>query len=744
MSFFPSLAALAAGLQVAVSPSPATDPPPASREKILVTAVASRVEEALDATPATVSVIGREELERGLARDIRDALRYEPGVSVENAAARFGLGNIAIRGLEGNRVQMLLDGVRMPDGFRIGSFSNASRNPYDMGLLSRIEILRGPASALYGSDALGGVVSMGTLDPRDLLAPKAAFGGFADAGYAEADRSARGTAAVAGRLGRVELLAGASVSRGHERENQGEVEGTGANRTAPNPQDTRGESQLAKMVVALGGGGHLRATYDRFERDVATDVLSLNPQSPRTVRLAGDDRAARSRSSVDGVHYGLGPVDKLSWTAYAQRSTTEQDTDELRANTTAQCLSAPGTVTCRREATFTFRQREAGVTAIGQSTAGKAHQLVYGAEWSRNRAEEMRDGRQTNVTAGTVTNVVGTDVFPTRDFPNSRIDRAGGFVQDEIALAGFTLVPALRYDRFEMLPQADDIYVADNPMRAPVSLTDSAWSPKIGALIPLGPRHRISLQAATGFRAPPYFDTNIGGTAMPLGYAIVPNPDLKPEKSRGLEAGLRGAVEGFDYSLTAFRTDYSDLIVSRAPLACPGNALCVPGAPITFQSQNVTRARIEGVEARAEARLGRAWTAKVGAAWARGDDRTKGKPLNSIDPAKLVAGLAWTGVLDLATPMKAGAQLHVTHAAKKSRIDSSAGTLFATPSYTVADLTAHIELTRRVTLFAGAWNLTDRKYWLWSDVRGIVNPGASIDRYTQPGRTFGVQAKVVF
>ena len=45
---------------------------------------------------------------------------------------------------------------------------------------------------------------------------------------------------------------------------------------------------------------------------------------------------------------------------------------------------------------------------------------------------------------------------------------------------------------------------------------------------------------------------------------------------------------------------------------------------------------------------------------------------------------------------------------------------------------------------AGVFNLFDRKYWLWSDVRGLVNPGASIDRYTQPGRNFGIQAKLAF
>lgn len=731
MDFLLWLAAAAA----AVAP-PAVPASPEHAEKLVVTAVASRVSEAVDATPATVTVIEREQLERQMARDLRDVFRYEPGVSVENGAARFGLGNIAIRGLEGNRVQMLQDGIRLPDGYRIGSFSNASRNPFDVGLLSRIEVLRGPGSALYGSDALAGVVSMSTLEPRELL-HGARFGGFGNLGYGQADRSVHRTAAVAGEAPGAQFLVGASRIDGEQRENRGTVDTAGAARTVPNPQDADASSQLAKLIVPLRNGGRWRATYERFERRVATDVLSLNPQSPRTVSLAGDDRAERTRWSVDVAWHSLGFVDRLTLLAYTQDSRTEQDTVEVRANTTAQCLSAPGNVRCRREARFTFEQDEVGLTAIAQSVAGEAHHLVYGAEWSRTQTDEVRDGRQLNLNTGTVSNVVGTDVFPVRDFPSSRVERVGVFAQDEIALRRLSVIPALRYDRFEMRPEVDAVFAADNPGKVPVALEDSAWSPKLGLLIPVASHTTVSVQAAAGFRAPPYFDVNVGLTTMPLGYAVIANPDLKPEKSRGLEVGLRGRHGRFDYSLTAYRTGYSDLIVTRAPLPCPGDPRCVPTAPITFQSQNVTRARIEGVEARAEARLGAGFTARAGAAWARGDDRTKDVPLNSVDPAKTVAGLAWENA-------RGGAELHVTHAARKTRIDSAAGVLFATPSYTIADLTGFVKLGRHATVHAGVFNLFDRKYWLWSDVRGIVNPGASIDRYTQPGRTFAAQVKIAF
>ena len=118
---------------------------------------------------ATVTVIPRETIDRTLVTDIRDLVRYEPGLTVRNDPFRFGLDTISVRGVGGNRVAVEVDGIPAAGGFAVGSFGDSGRSFVDPAFIERVEVLRGPASSLYGSDAIGGVVAMTTTTPRDLL-----------------------------------------------------------------------------------------------------------------------------------------------------------------------------------------------------------------------------------------------------------------------------------------------------------------------------------------------------------------------------------------------------------------------------------------------------------------------------------------------------------------------------------------------------------------------------------------------
>ena len=124
-------------------------------EIITVTATRTAID-VVDA-PATVTVINQEQIADEMATDVRDIVRFEPGVSVRRAPARFGaaLGTTGragnedfnIRGIGGNRVLIQVDGIRSPQGFTFGAQEVGRGNATDVGLIKSVEILRGPASA---------------------------------------------------------------------------------------------------------------------------------------------------------------------------------------------------------------------------------------------------------------------------------------------------------------------------------------------------------------------------------------------------------------------------------------------------------------------------------------------------------------------------------------------------------------------------------------------------------------------
>ena len=702
-----------------------------------VVVTATRTARPLSDVPNTVDAIDRERMDDTLVRDLRDLVRYEPGVSVTSGVGRFGLGDIRIRGLGGNRVRIQTDGIAVSDAFAIGSFSNANRNFVDMDTLERVEIVRGPTSSLYGSDALGGVVSFVTKDPSDYLdAGKDAYFGFKLG--AEGDWSGLSAGATAAFGGdRWSGLVTVNHRQGQETKNQGENDSLGSTRTTPNPQDRDGRSVLTKLVYAPSAVQRFKLTVEGNEDNAETDMLSsLGFQSltrATNFDVGGDDHQARARVSfkheMDDV--GAGFADRLDWQVYRQDSETTQDTFEVRR-------TAAG-VNERRDRSFDFDQRQYGVQANFLKAFGSrvVHDLTYGLDVSRTETRQKRDGLVANLDTGGTTNAMLPDVFPVRDFPNSRTTNAALYVQDEIAFAdgGFRLVPGVRVDRYELRPDVDRIFAEDNPGVAVTDLSETSVSPKLGAVWHFAPKWSLFGGYSRGFRAPPYNDVNIGFTNLMFGYTAIANPDLKPETSNGYEAGVRFVGDATYASLSGYQNRYRDFIESFRFVGFDDEGLMV------YQSQNIADAKIYGAELKAGVDLGRisagmdGWSLRGAAAWSRGRDETEDLPLQSVDPLTASLGVAYDRDAW-------GAELAGRFAQRKRDLDGLG--LYATPGYGVVDLLAHWNFAPGAKLNVGVFNLADRKYWEGGDLPdgiGIASLGA-LDRYSSPGRSLSVSVAV--
>lgn len=717
----------------AAEPLLPTDTVADTEELDRVIVVATLAARAIADVPNTVDAIDREDMDAHLVRDLKDLFRYEPGISVTSGFGRFGLGDIRIRGLGGNRVLIQTDGIPVSDGFSIGSFSSANRNFVDLDTLKQVEVLRGPGSALYGSDALGGVVSFRTKDPEDYLRD----GKRSHAGVkfgAEGDWNGLfGGATLAGSGERWSWLVVAGHRQGEAQENRGDVVVDGAARTAPNPQEREGRSLLAKLVYTPSATQRLRLTVEGNEDATQTDVrsgLGFSAFTGATVTaLSGDDHQTRARVALehemDATAWGW--VDTLRWSAYRQDSETSQDTDEIRR-------TASG-VQQRRERQFNFDQRLYGIEArLGKDfrTGEAQHALTWGFELARTRTRQKRDGLATNLTTGATTPVISPDSFPVRDFPNSVTTTTALFVQDEIVFGAdgaFRLVPAVRVDRYALRPELDSIFAADNPRVVVVDLTETSVSPKLGMVWRFAPDWSLFAGYARGFRAPPYADVNIGFTNLAFGYTAIANPDLKPETSDGIEAGLRYGGDATWFSLALYDNRYRDFIESLRFIGVNDAGLQV------FQSQNVADARIRGAELKAgvdfgalDARLS-GWSLRGAVAYAHGQDQAADRPLDSVDPLRGALGLAFARE-------RWGAELAGTLVGRKQRVSDDS--LYRPSGYGVLDLFAHWRFAPGARVNVGLFNLGDRRYTDWSDVPGVAATSATLDRYTRAGRSLSL------
>lgn len=671
---------------------------------------ASRIEEAADKATATVTVISSDDIDRRNASNLEELLDDEVGVSVRalpsrvqtafTGTGRGGNEGINIRGLEGDQVNLLIDGVSLPSSYSFGSVQAGRGDYLDPEGYKQVEIVRGAASTQYGSSGLAGSVMFVTKEPEDYLKGDKTEQFRLKAGYASANRSFQVAPSFAFAAGDTQGLVLASLRSGHETDTMGTNTASNSSRTAANPQDSNAGYVLAKLKQKVSAENAFKLTLESLRRKSETESLST-----RSATITDDDSTDttnRTLAKLDWRHTPQGSwYDVLDVSLYSQVSQVDQLGVQYR----------PASTPRQRSRDAAYNENTTGVGAQFESNFGTAtqHRLIYGAD-AKTSAYDM------------VVNRTGDFTTPVKYFPDTDGVSAGTFVQDEITLGALKVTPGLRYDYYKFSPKR----VSTGYVATYEELSDSALSPKLGANWELNPEIGLYGLYSHGFRVPKSGQIN-GSFSNGTQYVYLGNSKLKSERSESVEFGFRGQTGGNKYSATAFQGEYKDFIQDSVNTGgCTYNGVTYTTC---YQAQNLNRVTISGIELRGDFTLAKNWRAT--AAYAHVEGRSNSDNLASVDPDKFVGSLQYTpsGTWGI------GGRL--TAVDRKERAQSGAGVIPG--GYTVFDLTGWYQPTKATQISLGLYNVFDKKYVRWADVRDLAaSSAATVDAYTQPGRNFTI------
>lgn len=706
---------LSASILVALSPSSFADNLHQFDEVVVS---ATRTEQSKKDVSSSIETISAKELESTMSNDLQQALSYTPGVDALGDG-RFGISSFNIRGVEGSRVKMMIDGVQQPTPYNPGATEQRKySNAIEMDTLQAIEVNKGPSSTLYGSDALGGVVLLRTKNPDDILVTEGDENRFGiRSGYSSANEQFKTTLTWAMRQDKLETLLMATYANGHETETHSSgADIEGPDRGAQNPADSQLGNLLAKAFYQANDDHRLGLTVEYYNKQYDEDELNYNGYSIMPGFTYSDnyneDTSERLRVGIE--HQWLMSsqlADSLHW------SLSYQDSRSLSKNYDTTPMN--GKRRRQREASDQSIQFDTQLSKIVEIDSN-AHEFTYGLSLLNNDFNLDNTDYKLNY---------GTSAPGSTGLPDATVIQWGLFLQNQAYLMQERLVltAGIRYDSFEATPSVDEGYTTSYEKNK-----DDAFTGQLGSVYHLNPNLSIFGQISQGFKAPTVYDLYY---FYNQGAIIEANPDLKAEKSLAYELGLRGQNEFANFEFSTFYNDYKDFITQTKGGEQNGKDV--------FTKENLDEVTIYGAEFSSKLYLDKAFNAPQGmysrlaVAYADGEDKKTGDALDSVAPLTANVGL---GI----NRYQYGTMLNVKMVASKTDWQSETNTDVA--GYTLVDLTAYYQPIQDLTLRAGLFNIFDKKYWLYNDLSGRDATGETFsqDIKAQPGRNWSINIDYQF
>ena len=669
----------------------------AALPEVVVTAL--RSETPAGEVPYANAVIDREDLQQTAPRTTPDALRGLPSVMIQKTG--YGQGSPFLRGFTGFRTLMMVDGIRLNNStFRDGP--NQYWSTVDPWSVARYEVVLGPASVLYGSDAVGGAVNALALAPP------------AWAGQPVYERTLAYRGATADESTQLRAGIGARVT---------EKLGFTAGYTWKDFNDLRGGDEVGEQA---------HTGYDEQDWDLRADY-ALRADTVLTLahQQVEQDDAWRTHRTIYGIH----------WEGLTNGTDQVHSYDQGRALTYLRLAAAdrPGAVTGYKLTLSRQAQEEdllrvrsddrRDETGFDVTTWGAVLELesdtdlgrwVYGLDYYRDDVDSYGRHYKANGSLGK-TDVQG----PVAD--DSAYDLLGVFVQDTLPVAGgaLELTPGARYTYAAL---DADRYL--DPVTGEAAARSDDWHSLVGslrALAPLGAerRHAVYAGLSQGFRAPNLSDLTRLDSAR-SSEIETPVEELDPERFVSSEIGARWDGGRTYASAAAYYTWIEDLIV-RAPTGRVIDDLD------EVTKKNAGNGYVAGVELTLGYSFTEDWHARLTGSWMDGkvDAYPTSDPvavrdyLSRLMPLTGEAALRWQpagetfwleAVVDAADDAD---KLSADDRRDTQRIPPG-----GTPGYTVLTLRGGVTVWRDLDLTLALENVTDEDYRIHGS--GVNEPGRNL------------------